>query len=212
MRDEKMPPPHVILISGFTAAGKTTHARLLARALRWDYLGMAEVRRFQLSDVLDEEAEWSPGVDRLRTERSTLDVEADQIMRSLIHQHTSPLVVDAWLQPWLCELAGATKIWLNSDLRSRVLKAQVSLLRSGRKPTKDIRMEVIEKDDFSVKTFRNLYSIDFGPDTDLFDLVIDNSEFISEPNIQASNRGIAEFEPVFHSAIMRLGKVSAHVS
>ena len=38
-----------ILISGFTAAGKTTHARLLAEDLGWAYLGLSGIRRELLS-------------------------------------------------------------------------------------------------------------------------------------------------------------------
>ena len=75
-----------ILISGFTAAGKTTHGRLLAEDLGWAYLGLSGIRRELLRPGEDPEpsgAEWDPGMDRLRGRDPGLDVAADQLPAGL---------------------------------------------------------------------------------------------------------------------------------
>jgi cytidylate kinase len=190
------PRRRLILISGFTAAGKTTHSRLLARSLGWEYFGMSELRRARLPPGLLGRHEWLPSLDKLRADDPESDANLDSLVTVTVTASARPLVVDAWLQPWLCGRPDALRIWLQSDLRSRLLKATVSRLRSGcRPPFAGLAEQVSMKDQFSVDMFERLYDIRFGYDAKLFDLSIDNSRYIQIASICASDRGIAEFQP-----------------
>jgi cytidylate kinase len=196
-----------ILISGFTAAGKTTHARLLAEDLGWAYLGLSGIRRELLGPGWATEpsgAEWEPAMDRLRGSDPGLDVTADRVMAQRIAAVRDPVVVDAWLQPWLSGRASAVRVWLGSDEQSRLRKASVTFLRRGMQPPDGLDQEVRQKDRFSVEQFRSLYGIRFGPDADLFDVLIDNSGYIPAASILASDEGIEAFRPVFRSAVTSL--------
>jgi cytidylate kinase len=192
-----MPPQcRVILISGFTAAGKTTYARLLAEGLGWDYIGMSALRRAGFPRSVLGEHEWLPAVDAFRSASPESDKGLDRLMGREILASTRPLVVDAWLQPWLCSQSDALRIWLESDWSSRLLKAIVSHLRRGhRPPTAWVADQIRSKDQFSVDMFESLYGIRFRYDASLFDFSIDNSRYIRMASIHASDRGIAEFQP-----------------
>jgi cytidylate kinase len=192
-----MAPPRILIVSGFTAAGKTTHSRLLATALGWRYVGMSEIRRSCVVGSSSSQEEWLPAGDRIRSANTALDREMDRRLAELIESSNEAVVVDAWLQPWLCESRSAVRVWLHSDFSSRVLKAQVSRLRSGLRPSPTIGTTIADKDAFSVDHFRRLYGIDFGPDPDIFDLQLDNTEWIGEATIQASDEGISRFAPIF---------------
>lgn len=204
-----MASPRLVLVSGFTAAGKTTHARLLAEFLGWEYLGMSEIRRSRIPASGTPHEEWHPRGDDLRAGDPRLDLDMDHRIKERIESAEAPLVVDAWLQPWLCELS-ATRVWLGSDFASRVLKAQVSRLRAGLPPTSSTAGTVARKDEFSVEHFRRLYGVDFGPDPAVFDLVLDNSGYISAASIRASDDGIGRFAPVFNAHVGGLLGVRAH--
>jgi cytidylate kinase len=199
-----MAPPRLIIISGFSAAGKTTHSKLLARELGWQYIGMSAIRRSCIPASSSPQEEWLPAGDRLRGVNTLLDREADHQMNERINITKTPIVVDAWLQPWLCELPGAVRVWLGSDFVSRAVKAQVSRLRSQLNPSHFIAETVAKKDEFSIAQFRRLYGIEFGPDPDIFDLFLDNSQYITDPTISASDAGIRRFSPLFNAHVSAL--------
>jgi cytidylate kinase len=196
-----MAPSRLIIVSGFTAAGKTTHARLLAISLGWRYVGMSKIRRSCVPGSATAEEEWTPRGDEMRAESAALDLEMDRRLEEYVDRIDEPAVVDAWLQPWLCEAPGATRVWLGSDLPSRIRKAQVSRIRAGLPSSPSMSMTIAKKDAFSVEHFRRIYDIDFGPDPGVFDLSLDNSSYIAEATVHASDDGINRFAPVFNSRI-----------
>lgn len=69
-----MAPCEIVMVSGFTAAGKTTHARALARELGWEYLGMSQIRRRLLPESASARAEWTPRGDELHAADPGLDL------------------------------------------------------------------------------------------------------------------------------------------
>jgi cytidylate kinase len=196
-----MAPSLLVIVSGFTAAGKTTHSRLLAETLGWQYVGMSQIRRLRIPESSSAREEWLPRGDELRAANALLDLEMDRRLTEYIGRLDGSAVIDAWLQPWLCELPGAVRVWLASDFDSRAIKAQVSRFRLGMGPSESITATIAEKDKFSIEQFRRLYGIDFGPDPGVFDLLLDSSDYITEATVQASDDGIRRFAPVFNARV-----------
>ena len=194
--------PLAILISGYTAAGKTTHSHLLAEHFGCGYLGASEFRRQLLCSRRESGiAEWDPGIDLLRRRSLEADRRLDALMSERMRASPVPLVVDAWLQPWLCRDRCAVRVWIASSAESRIAKAKVTFMRAGLPVPGDIDRQVGRKDRFSRRIFGELYGIDFAPDPSVFDVIVDNTRYIAESSIEASDNGIAEFEPVLEQAI-----------
>jgi cytidylate kinase len=170
----------------------------------WDYLGASEIRRKLHPSVdLHSGQEWQPAIDIERSNTLKFDRMLDDIITGEIKKSRTPLVVDAWLQPWLYHEDDALRVWLHSDAASRAKKAQVSYQRIGISPPGNIADRVKAKDDFSVEMFRRLYGIAFAYSHEIFQLWADNSRYIRESTIDASDRGIAEYEVVFENLIRK---------
>lgn len=185
-----------ILISGLTAAGKTTHARLLAAHLGYEYVS-ASRRLSQLSGVTG--PAWSPTVDRQRAHNAHLDKRVDEELVRL-DADRSGLVIDSWALPWLTTTK-SLRLWLASDLPSRIRKADVSYqLRQQPTPTSTVADIVTTKDEFSREQFWNLYKIDLGNLSD-FHIILDNSTTIPEATPASAQAGIAQFQPIVETAV-----------
>ncbi|WP_328443982.1 cytidylate kinase family protein [Amycolatopsis sp. NBC_00438] len=183
-----------ILISGWTAAGKTTHARLVAAELGWTYIGMSHVMKefTAIKDLRD----WTPQQDQLRRSDRSIDLKADDHLLEVVSSSSS-IIVDAWLQPWLYRSSSAIRVWLDSSRSARAKKCTVSYLRDQNlMPERQAANIVHDKDVFAREQFARLYGIRFGYDPALFDLRIDNSTYIADTSISASDAGIREFQPV----------------
>lgn len=55
------------------------------------------------------------------------------------------VVVDAWLQPWLYRGDDALRIWIESSVVTRLMKASVTVLRRGEAVPSDLRINLARK-------------------------------------------------------------------
>jgi cytidylate kinase len=139
-----------IVFSGRTAAGKTTHAKLTAQELGWTYIGMSGFMR-QLTRESSVN-EWAPAVDTIRAADPSIDRRADLLMSEFVVKNEQ-IVVDAWLQPWLCKCDSTIRIWLESDHPSRLLKCAVSYCRIGQRVPDGLAEILSRKDGFAQYQF-----------------------------------------------------------
>jgi cytidylate kinase len=185
-----------VLISGLTAAGKTTHARLLAAELSYRYVSATEI----IADMIGiDKNEASAGfwqryglaVGRIR-DTTDLDRELDA---RLIKMATADeaLVIDAWALPWLITSSHCISLWIESDHRSRTLKASVS--DDNRRQLEWYEEFISRKDNDSRRRFLLIYGFDLYGSRSQFDVELNNSDYITQATRKDSDRGIARFQP-----------------
>lgn len=194
-----------IAISGYTAAGKTTHARLLAEALGYDLVWAAGLLLRRLGFDLDREDESSLWFHRYaeigaRRDGTGIDAEIDAGMAERVRTGDRA-VFDARYLPWAAPpSAPLVRVWLESDLPSRARKCHVSL-GDGAPGVLECAAHVHAKDATDVVRVADTFGAVFGPDQNLFDVVLDNSGFIPHATAARARRGVADFSPYLHAAL-----------
>lgn len=186
-----------ILISGLTAAGKTTTANLVADAFGWPVISWLSTMREAVAESDPELADighHTPAHDHIRRHDDQIDRVVDQILLERVRD-TDRGVFDAWALPWRAHGA-AVSIWIESDEPSRVRKAVVSRQIRGLAPDPDVRASLRHKDEFARKKFRRLYGFDIFSDRDPFDIIINNERLIPAATIAAADAGIRRITPV----------------
>lgn len=192
-----------IVIAGPTAAGKTTHARLLAEQLTVPYFSASTVLR-SLAKERHGWAEvwggrWSPDLDRLRNEVD-VDAEVDARMLSLLRDSPSG-VFDAAILPWGEGVSEeAVCVWIESDLPSRTRKCYVSHLDNARVDIIEAKKVVLQKDKFTSDVLRRRYDAEYACD-DRFHVVVDNSAFIHEATVASAVHGVALFSTILRRVV-----------
>lgn len=198
-----------IVISGLTAAGKTTHALLLARWLGFNYVSASQLMLKKIDIPVDENnALWVTRMGEIETRRDSKPVDRDVnelLLRALKDNvHT---IFDSWALPWLADQVPCLRIWMESSLESRALKARVSQEPYG--PILSLeacRDLVVDKDRSTARRLEPLLGVDIRHDRSVFDLVLDNSTLISEPTIKSARQGISKFH------LQLIKEVAGHIS
>ena len=193
-----------IIISGLTAAGKTTHSKRLAADFNLKYKSASNY----LLEVTGINAEVSPGfwvsneADSLQSIRKN-DASIDRWVNQRLLDDTLSLnrtIFDSWALPWISK-EPALRIWLESTLQTRIWKAMVSMASSNTMNLDNLREEIQRKDHFTRNLFIELYGFDIIKDHHVFDYIIDISSFLSEPTRQASELSIAKSHEIITAIV-----------
>lgn len=190
-----------IVISGLTAAGKTTHGALLAEQLGFRFhsstLTLAQIVAERSARPV--QPRWDPAMDEARLADVGIDEELDQRM---VHLLDSPgdAVIDACMLPWVAPSAEHLYVWLDSGLASRVRKCFVSHLEDG-VTWGDARARVLSKDRVTVGQLLKSTGHALNPDPRLFHLIVSNGDTIPQPTLACAQEGIEMFAPVFRAAV-----------
>jgi cytidylate kinase len=196
-----------ITVSGLTAAGKTTHALLLAKWLGYDYISASSLMLDRLR-VDDHESNtlWVTRFDEVerRRDRGTVDHDLNEYLGAELRRRDRT-VFDSWSAAWLAPETGCLRIYIESDEKSRARKARVSQEPHG--PYLSMlacRQLIDQKDESTSVRFHSLLGVDIRYDRSPFDLVLDNSALIPEATVAAARRGIKTFHDLLVRAIVDL--------
>lgn len=181
-----------VVLSGLTAAGKTTHARLLAERLGYRYVSASQVLASLAGIEIDPRTHWwlERGGDLSRArEGHVLDRELDRRMVALTAE-ADQQVFDAWALPWISS-EPMLRIWLESDRPSRCRKCQVSHAPLNPVSFAQAGDIVDEKDSESRRIFLELHGFDLFHPPDVFDVHVDLSMLIPQASMECATEGIS---------------------
>ena len=193
-----------IAISGLTAAGKTTHAQLLAHWLDYRYISatqiMLEIAGYGESTI---EGIWlraDPNIRSVLTDISVARKLTDTLTRLAATERS--VVFDSWGLSWAYQ-GPLVRLWIDSDRLSRSWKCYVSQGPSPSLSVVECTRLIDDKDLQTRSLFREEYGVDIFSDRSVFDVVLDNSWLIRQPTREAADRGIRDFDAVFRRVIQR---------
>lgn len=195
-----------IIISGLTAAGKTTHAKIISDRLKLRYISASSILLEKYGVKTENQDYWvsddSHKLNEQRLKSSEKDKEVDEKLIQLFDIYNTA-VFDAWGLAWMALKHKSINIWLESDHESRIKKAIVSnRISGGRLEKKEIESKVNMKDQQSRKYFIETYGIDIYTDRSPYHLIIDISKFIIKADMSSSRKSI---EVVDHILMCYLG-------
>jgi cytidylate kinase len=190
-----------IVLSGLTAAGKTTHTKLLAQRLGYESVHVTDILLRELGIRRPSQNVWVGRLAELESMRNgnTVDDQVDEILLSSVREKQH-VIVDAWAFPWYGP-QDMLRIWIGSDRLSRAWKCSVSALGVREMTTEESATLIDEKDDITRRRFRDRYGFDLYSDRSVFDFVLDNSHLISEPTLASSEAGIQRFDMVLAACV-----------
>jgi len=190
-----------IAFAGLTAAGKTTHARLLADALGYSYVSATDIL-FEILRVPEQGRDiWFTQLDAISAAREgdAVDDELESRLEGLARTRDRT-VFDSWALAWICP-SPMVRIWIESDLASRTRKCLVSL---GEEPRSLAECEAVlrAKDDHNRAMFLRRHGFDLFRDRSRYHAVLCNSHLIPCPASRDARRGIEAFAPVVRAVAL----------
>jgi cytidylate kinase len=194
-----------IIISGLTAAGKTTHAKLLEKKFGFKYISasntLLELMGVSSKDINPDfwASQNSKELSGLRGGDRSFDRLVDQTMSEIIANNEN-IVVDSWAASWLSK-ENALRIWLDSSLNSRIWKSMVSHGLPKDRSYEAYNLLLTEKDNITRKIFLEEYGFDLFKDHEHFDLIIDITDFITDSSFTASKSSVESVDEIIVSIV-----------
>lgn len=194
--------PH-ICIYGLTAAGKTTHAKLLAQQLDCDYVSASQLMFDELGyrDSGDNST-WLRSAAEISAKREDGSVDREVNRRLLeLAARVERIVFDSWTLPFIIRDIPTVKgsvalLRLESDVRSRAVKSIVSLGAGARLSMSDAIRLIGEKDASSHQIFARTFGFDIFRPTDYLgsgdQLTIDIGAFVYGQRADEVRRGVSD--------------------
>lgn len=159
--------PRHICVFGLTAAGKTTHATLLAQQLHMDYVSASGLmfREMGYRDPGDN-TPWTRDMDEIAALRQTgaVDEAVNEVLLARAEEEV-PAVFDSWTLPFMARdisflASSILYVRLDSDVSSRAIKCLVSQGPASRNSISDATNLIKGKDASSRKQFQTTFGID----------------------------------------------------
>lgn len=187
-------------MSGFTAAGKSTHAALLAEDLGLRYVSATAVLARLVANRTGGPMvqRWQPSLDVARSQDETIDDDLDQLLSDTLDEPEGG-VFDACLLPWAGRRSDAVHVWIESDLPSRIRKCVVSHWGEGIEEDAAAQ-RVASKDAFTISRLASTTGSQYSPDG-RFHVIADNTALIPHATPKTAQAGIAAFRPVLTDAV-----------
>jgi CMP/dCMP kinase len=190
-----------VIVSGRTAAGKTTHAYLLAAEFGLRYVSASQLLlRRRGEHAVQAPDYWITDAGQA-TSRSPATGWVDGELRRLLAEPVDS-VFDCVSLAWH-KGAGTLAIWLESSLDSRIAKAASSQRRDRRgqpMPPDHLRAALTRKDAAAGDLLRDSAGADLAGDPRVFDLVVDVSGSTRTESRAAARVGIREVHGLLAAA------------
>jgi cytidylate kinase len=188
-----------VCISGLTASGKTTHSHLLTGEFGLTYVSGSQIQ-LNLLGLSPIQAK-----DFWITKRASELWDAEKFERIdsellKIESANTGCIFDTSTMPWRHKRA-ALCIWLESSIESRSLKSIVSHHGNSQFSPEEYPHKINSKDKSTIDLYKGLYNIDIGTDLTPFHLILDISNLIHTPTLDAALVSIETAHDVIRSAV-----------
>lgn len=201
-----------IAFAGLTAAGKTTHAKILAERLGYEVVSATALILDIIGSRANPEKIWFTDYEKIEKAREDdhVDLELERRLRVLAESKDG-LILDSWAMAYIYE-GPLIRIWIESDQESRMRKCYVSQGQNKVLDLSECRQLIHHKDHRVRSQFMRRLNFDLFTDMRRYDAVIENTDLIPEPTDRCSRDGIGTFAPVVHDIVRYLAHQALHTT
>lgn len=193
-----------IAFAGLTAAGKTTHAKILAAQLGYEYISATKILLDILHSTKKPETVWFTSYEEIQRAREDerVDRELERRVRELA-DNRGGLILDTWAMAYIYE-GPLIRLWIESDEDSRTRKCYVSQGETKALDLCGCRHLLHEKDHTVRLQFLRRLHFDLFTDRSRYDAILSNTDLIPEATGECSRLGIETFTPAVYGVIQYL--------